>query len=452
MYRIIASFFATMLIAAALTPFIRKLAFKVGAVDNPNARRVNKVPMPTMGGLAIFIAFNFTNFCLLRFQYPTRQLLGLFLAECVVIATGVIDDMFELKPRQKMLGIILAAVVGYFCADLKMFVITLPFVGMIPLGWLSLPLTIIWIVSITNAINLIDGLDGLATGVAIIALTTSGLTGFFFLSVTDIYVSIMIFTLVFAMAGFLPWNFHPAKIYLGDTGSLFIGFMIAAFSLYGLKNATFITIIIPVIILGVPITDTLFAILRRILNKKPISQADKHHLHHQLMQMGLTHKQTVLVIYGIALIFSFIGMLYPLSTIWGSVLLTVATVFGLELFVETIGLVGTDRRPLLTAIKRLVLEATEKDHRQKVAAKRIKQAEQAALLEQLSQSQPKTAPKKDASVMLSPHLIEDLIDEMPEDMLIQLADSLDEQTHPKVHRRVVERLHKLKNQADKDKK
>ncbi len=168
----------------------------------------------------------------------------------------------------------------------------------------------------------------------------------------------MMATLVAALLGFLPYNFHPAKIYLGDTGSLFIGFMISVFSLYGLKNATFITLIIPVIILGVPITDTLYAILRRLLNKKPISQADKHHLHHRLMQMGLTHRQTVLVIYGIALIFSFISLLYPLSNLWGSILLTVATLFGLELFVEAIGLVGDTRQPLLNGIKYLVLKVS----------------------------------------------------------------------------------------------
>ena len=342
MYRIIASLFATMILSAILTPFIRLLAFKVGAVDNPNARRVNKVPMPTMGGLAIFLAFNVTNFLLLRKQYPIEQLWALLLAECIILVTGIIDDIYELKPRQKIYGI------------------TLPFLGTVTLGWLSLPITLIWILAITNAVNLIDGLDGLATGVAIIALSTSAVTGYFFLNVTNTFISIMMFTLVAALIGFLPYNFHPAKIYLGDTGSLFIGFMISVFALYGLKNATFITIIIPVIILGVPITDTVYAILRRILNKKPISQADKHHLHHRLMQMGLSHRQTVLVIYGIALIFSSISLLYPISSFWGSVLLTVATLLGLEIFVEVIGLVGESRRPLLNFIKKIVLLSENK--------------------------------------------------------------------------------------------
>ena len=165
--------------------------------------------------------------------------------------TGMIDDIFELKPRQKVLGITLAALVVYFIANIKMTTLTLPFLGVVSLGWFSLPITLIWILGITNAVNLIDGLDGLATGVAIIALSTSALTGYFFLNVTSTFISIMMATLVAALLGFLPYNFHPAKIYLGDTGSLFIGFMISVFSLYGLKNATFITLIIPVIILGV---------------------------------------------------------------------------------------------------------------------------------------------------------------------------------------------------------
>ncbi|KRM58713.1 glycosyltransferase family 4 protein [Secundilactobacillus malefermentans] len=364
-FEIIVSLFATMIVSAVLTPFVRKFAFMIGAEDRPNSRRVNKIPMPTLGGLAIFIAYTFATMVLLRNAIPQRQLWGVFAGECVIIATGVIDDVFVLKPRQKMLGISIAALVVYFGAGLKMTSITLPFIGSWQIGWLSLPITWLWIVAITNAINLIDGLDGLATGVSIIALTTTGITGFFFLNVANTYVAIMIFSLVAAMVGFLPYNFFPARIYLGDTGALFIGFMISTFSLYGLKNATFISVIIPVIILGVPITDTVYAILRRMLNRQPITHADKHHLHHRLMQIGLTHRQTVLVIYGIALIFSFISLLYPISTIWGSVLLTIAILIGLELFVEAIGLVGTDRQPFLNWIKRIVKSMTSRDSNDK---------------------------------------------------------------------------------------
>lgn len=359
MYKIFAALFTTMIISALLVPIVRKFAIKVGAVDNPNKRRINSKPMPTLGGLAIFIAFNITNFFFLRSQYPQKQMIVLFLAECIIILTGFIDDIYELKPKQKLLGIIIAALIVYYVAGIKMTTISIPFGGLFHLKWLSMPVTIIWIVAITNAINLLDGLDGLATGVSIIAVTTSALTSFFFLNNTGVFVSVLMLTLVAAMIGFLPYNFNPASIFLGDTGSLFIGFMISVFALYGLKNATFISLIIPIIILGVPITDTVYAILRRMLNKKPIFQADKHHLHHRLMQMGLTHRQTVLVIYGIALIFSFISLLFPLSNFWGSVALIIATLIGLELFVEAIGLVGSNRQPLLHLIKRMVLSSSD---------------------------------------------------------------------------------------------
>ncbi|MEJ1300440.1 MraY family glycosyltransferase [Latilactobacillus sakei] len=354
MFRIIVGLFATMLVSAAITPLVRRLAFVLGAVDKPNARRVNKKAMPSMGGLAIFIAFNVGTFILLRGQFPTHELFSIFLAECIIIITGMIDDIKELSPKEKMLGILIVGLVIYFLAGVRMNILTIPLVGTFKLGWLSFPITIFWILAITNAVNLIDGLDGLATGVSIIALFTMGVIAYFFLAITNVSVSIMIFCLVVALIGFLPHNFHPAKIFLGDTGALFIGFMIAVLSLKGLKNVTFITLLIPVIILGVPITDTVYAMLRRILNRKPISQADKHHLHHRLMQLGLSHRQTVLVIYGLALVFSLISLLYPLSTLWGSLALTIAVLFGLELFVESIGLVGENRQPLLHLLKRLL--------------------------------------------------------------------------------------------------
>lgn len=369
-FEIIVSLFATAIISAVLTPFVRRLAFKVGAVDEPSARRVNKVPMPTMGGLAIFLAFNFSTFFLLRAQIPTKQLWGIFGGECIIILTGVIDDIFVLKPYQKMIGISLAAIEVFVFANVRMTTLTIPFIGTVGLGWLSFPITYLWIAGITNAINLIDGLDGLATGVSIIALFTTGITGLFFLPTTNMYVVIMIFTLVAAEIGFLPYNFFPARIYLGDTGALFIGFMISVFSLSGLKNATFISVIIPVMILGVPITDTVFAMLRRILNKESIAHADKRHLHHRLMQMGLTHRQTVFVIYGISLIFSFIALLYPISPIWGSILLTIGILIGLELFVEAIGLAGQNRRPLLNWIQKIVTSTTSKDTSNRLESER----------------------------------------------------------------------------------
>ena len=363
LFKIAVSLFVTMFISAFITPFVRRLAFVLGAVDKPNARRVNKKPMPTMGGLAIFLGFTFSTFVMLRPQFNTHMLFSLFGAEAIVIITGMIDDIKELSPKQKMFGLFVASLVVYFLAGVRMTNINLGSWHW-ELGWLSLPITIIWILGITNAVNLIDGLDGLATGVSIIALVTMGIIGFFFLSVAQVGTPIMIFTLAAALVGFLPHNFHPAKIFLGDTGSLFIGFMLSVLSLQGLKNVTFISLIIPVIVMGVPITDTFFAIVRRRLAHVPVTQADKHHLHHRLMQMGLSHRQTVLVIYGISLIFAMIALLYPLSSTWGNILLTIGLIFALELFVELIGLLGPNRTPMLFAIRKLVnmMSRGDNDH------------------------------------------------------------------------------------------
>lgn len=349
MYRVLIMGVLTAVLTLILTPIVRKLAFIIGAVDHPDKRRVNKKVMPTIGGVAIFLSFFIAIFFLQ--PIPHNLILPLFLSTSIIILTGVVDDIKEISPRAKVLGILIASLVIYYYAEIRMDMITLPFIGEIKFGILSLPVTLLWIMSITNSINLIDGLDGLASGVSIIALSTMSIVSFFFLPTEGLIIFIQIFTLVFAIIGFLPYNFHPAKIYLGDTGALFLGFMIAVFSLYGLKNITIISLIVPITILGIPITDTVYAMLRRYLNNVPMSLADKHHMHHRLMSLGLTHRQTVLAIYAVALIFSFIALLYPISTMIGSIFITVALLIGLELFVELIGLVGEDRRPLLNKLR-----------------------------------------------------------------------------------------------------
>lgn len=362
MFKIIVELFFLVIIQAAITPFIRRLAFVLGAVDNPNARRVNKKPMPTLGGLGIFVTYNIGAFVLLREQFPTHELFSVLLASSVVVLTGMIDDILELKPRQKMIGIFVAALIIYFLAGIRMNVLNLPFIHHeIHLGWWSLPITIFWILALTNAVNLIDGLDGLADGVSMISLITMGIVGYFFLHTHQLYVPIACFMLAACLLGFLPYNFHPAKIFLGDTGALYIGFMIAILSLKGLKNVTFISLLVPIIILGVPITDTVYAMIRRWLNKQPVSQADKHHLHHQLMKMGLTHRQAVLTIYALSLIFSFVSLLFLLSPTWGVWPLIVALLFALELFVESIGLLGEKYKPLMHLIQKIINKRSTKD-------------------------------------------------------------------------------------------
>ncbi len=362
MFKIVVELFFLVIIQAAITPFIRRLAFVLGAVDIPNKRRVNKKPMPTLGGLGIFVTFNIGVFILLREQFPTHEAFSVLLGSSVIVLTGIIDDIMELKPRQKMFGIFIGSLVIYFLAGIKMSVLNLPFLNkQINLGWWSLPITIFWILALTNAVDLIDGLDGLADGVSMISLTTMGIVGYFFLHTGQLYIPISCFMLAACLLGFLPYNFHPAKMFLGDTGALYIGFMIAVFSLKGLKNVTFISMLVPVTILGVPITDTIYAMIRRKLNNQPVSQADKHHLHHQLMKMGLTHRQAVLAIYGISLIFSFISLLFLLSPVWGLWLLITGLAVALELFVESIGLLGEKYKPLLSLIQKIINSRSKKD-------------------------------------------------------------------------------------------
>ena len=352
---------STLILSAIATPLVRFLAFKIGAVDNPNARRINKVPMPTAGGLAVFIAFAVS----VLFFLPgiikhlnvngvyIHYVLPLVLAGGIIIVTGLIDDMKELKPLPKLSGILIAATIIWLWTDFRFDDFKIPFGG--PLihfpSWVSFFLTVLWIVAITNAVNLIDGLDGLVSGVSIISLTTMGIVSYFFLHDSNIFLPLTIFILVVSIAGFLPYNYHPAIIYLGDTGALFIGFMIGVLSLQGLKNSTAVAVVTPMIILGVPITDTVVAIIRRSLSGKKIYEADRMHLHHRLLSMGLTHRGTVLVIYAISFIFSLTSLLLNVSSRLGGVLLMVFLLLGVLILSEMVGIFGENRTPLLNTLR-----------------------------------------------------------------------------------------------------
>ena len=227
-------------------------------------------------------------------------------------------------------------------------------------------LTVLWIVSIKNEINLIDGLDGLVAGLSIISLLKMGIVYYFFLYDSNIFLSLTIFVLVAAIAGFLPYNYHPAIIYLGDTGALFIGFMIGVFSLQGLKNSTAVAVVTPIIILGVPITDTVVAIIRRKLSGQKIYEADRMHLHHRLLSLGLTHRGTVLVIYAISFIFSLTSLLLNISSQAGGVLLVVSLALGVEILCELIGIFGENRTPVLNLLRFI----GNSSYRQEMIAKR----------------------------------------------------------------------------------
>jgi len=349
-FKFVMRLFITMIVSLILTPIIKLISFKIGAVDRPGDRRINTKTMPTAGGLSIFLSFSFALLWEFRAMIPFDYVWPMLLGAAIVVVTGLLDDIFELTPLQKTLGLTLAALEIYFVAGIKISTVSIPYLGVFDLGWLGLPMTILWILAITNAVNLIDGLDGLASGVSIISLTTIGIISYFFLP-NSVEVPMVIFTLIAAIVGFFPYNFYPATIFLGDTGALFLGFMISVLSLQGLKNATFITVVTPMLILGVPITDTVYAMIRRKFNKQKISSADKMHLHHRLLSLGFTHRGTVLTIYALAMVFSFIALLMNYASKTAIILLSISTGFSIELFIELIGLVGENRQPLMCALK-----------------------------------------------------------------------------------------------------
>lgn len=340
-------FFASIL----LTPLVKKLAFIIGATDKPNQRKVHSRIMPRLGGLAIFLSFVIG----IIIVNPSQAYYGMYhypivIGSIIIILTGMLDDVKEISPKIKLAGQVAAAAVVVIYGGLQIEFIKLPFGGQIDFGYLSIPLTMIWIIGITNAINLIDGLDGLAGGVSTIALfTIAGMA----MVMSNPYVTIIALIVAASTVGFLVYNFHPAKIFMGDTGALFLGYIIAVLSLLGYKNITFISLIIPVIILGVPISDTFFAIIRRLVNKQPLSAPDKSHLHHCLLKAGFSHRQTVLLIYAMAAVFGLTAFIFSQATVWGSMIVILALLIAIEVFVEKIGLVREDYQPLLKFMKGL---------------------------------------------------------------------------------------------------
>ncbi|PWU02331.1 MAG: undecaprenyl-phosphate alpha-N-acetylglucosaminyl 1-phosphate transferase [Bacteroidetes bacterium] len=332
-----------------LTPLVKKLAFKIGATDKPNQRKVHQKIMPRLGGLAIYLSF-IIGMLVLRPGGP--HALPIIIGSIIIVITGILDDMLELSAKIKFIAQIAAAAIVVMWGGVHVQFINLPFGGQIEFGYLSIPLTIIWIVGITNAINLIDGLDGLAAGVSSIALITiSGMA----IIMGDGYVTAVATIVLASTLGFLLYNFHPAKIFMGDTGALFLGYMISVLSLLGFKNVTLISFIVPVIILGVPISDTFFAIIRRIVNKKPLSAPDKSHLHHCLLRTGFTHRQTVLIIYAMAAFFGLAAIIFSQAKLMGGFFLILVLLILIELIAETVGLVGKNYRPLIKMMRVLLI-------------------------------------------------------------------------------------------------
>ncbi len=310
-------------ILAAITsmivaPLMIKFAFKVGAVDVPkDERKIHAKPMPRIGGLSFILGFFVAIiFSLLTVKVDTSvNLVGFFIGSAIVAAVGFLDDIYHIKPWQKLLGQVIAAIL-VIISGLRICYINIPFITMYGLNdILSVIITFFWIIGVTNALNLIDGLDGLATGVS--AIATLALTIVFALNGSGELPLLITVALLGGLVGFLPYNFNPAKTFMGDTGSNFLGFTLATVSMIGMaKTYTLMAIVVPVVILGLPIFDTLFAICRRVLHHKSIMEADRGHIHHRLIDAGLSQKQAVLVLYGVTALLGILAVIILESNFW----------------------------------------------------------------------------------------------------------------------------------------
>ncbi|MEF9988264.1 MAG: MraY family glycosyltransferase [Christensenella sp.] len=305
----------TFFVTYTMTPLVRKLAFKVGAVDIPkDNRRMHSKPIPTMGGLAIFVAFAFG---MLAFVDMNTTYVGLLVGALIIIILGMLDDIYDLKPYIKLLGQICAALVVCF-SGVVIEKITW-FDQIIFFGNWAIPITVLWIVAITNTINLIDGLDGLACG--IVAISSFALLAVSLLSAGNPTVTVVAAILAGACLGFLPYNLNPAKIFMGDAGAMFLGFVLSVISIQGFfKVNAVVSFGIPFLVLGLPIADTAFAILRRLLKGQHPFHADRKHLHHRLIDMGLNQKQSVSLLYAISALLAISAILFAERAFMGAVL------------------------------------------------------------------------------------------------------------------------------------
>ncbi len=291
-----AALLCAMVVSFIMCPLVKSFAYKIGAIDVPkDGRRMHKKPVPRLGGLAIFLGFMVS---ILIFVHIDHSMQGILLGAVIIVVLGVVDDMTPLRAKFKFLVQILAALVAVY-HGVVIEILTNPnlFSGAPywSLGWLKYPVTVLWIVGVTNAVNLIDGLDGLASGVSTISAITMLVIA---ILVSEQQVAIVMAALAGACLGFMPYNRNPAKMFMGDTGSTFLGYILATYSIQGLfKYYAIVSFAVPFLILGLPIFDTAFAIVRRLAHGQSPMTPDRGHIHHRMMDMGLNQKQTVAALY-----------------------------------------------------------------------------------------------------------------------------------------------------------
>ncbi|MFH1824251.1 MAG: MraY family glycosyltransferase [Candidatus Firestonebacteria bacterium] len=331
MLKYIFLFFISFIISAFFIPKIIRFAIKHDAVDKPAHRKIHKKITPLFGGIAIYLAlfltigiyFLFSNYfrasLFMDNFFLGKKLLGLFLGSTFLLSTGIIDDKWGLPPKLKLFGQIMAVVI-ILLFGVRMIGVTIPFFNKyIVFPYLiSVSITLIWVIAIINSVNFVDGLDGLAAGIVfissmaffIIAFFKPPQSSFLFASKVSYFICILSVIVAGGILAFLKFNFNPAKIFMGDCGSQFLGLMLASISIIGsFKGITAFTLFTPVLILTVPIFDIIFAVYRRLKKHVPISKADKSHLHHRLLALGLTPRQAVIILYIVSILFSSVAII-----------------------------------------------------------------------------------------------------------------------------------------------
>lgn len=300
---VVLALLVALVVSFLMTPVVKTFAYKVGAIDVPkDARRMHKVPIPRLGGLAIFMGFMVSILLFVNIR-GNQQMQSILLGAVIIVVLGVVDDIMALPAMLKFVVQIIAALIPAV-NGVTILAFSNPNIFSDKLYWvlgsLSVPFTVIWIVAITNSVNLIDGLDGLANGVSAISATTMLVIALLY---SEAQVAIVMAALVGACVGFVPYNLNPAKMFMGDTGATFLGYILATMSIQGLfKYYAVISFVVPFLILGLPIFDTTFAFVRRIAHGQSPMHADRGHIHHRLIDMGLNQKQAVATLYVISAI------------------------------------------------------------------------------------------------------------------------------------------------------
>lgn len=305
--KILIMVFSIFLFVAFLVPFVKKIATHIGALDVPDERKVHKQAMPRLGGLAIYFGFLLGY---MLFGAHSLVMNAILIGSFIIVITGVIDDIKPLKASTKLIGQVAASLVIVFYGNILLRDIS-AFGIYIDFGWWSYPLTIFFILGCINCMNLIDGLDGLAGGLSAIYFLTIGIIAA--MKGSQGLELVLSFVMLGSCLGFLVHNFNPASIFMGDSGSMFLGFVISVVALLGFKNVTMTSLIIPLLVLAIPILDTIFAIIRRLLKGQSISKPDKFHIHHQLLNRNFSQRTTVLIIYVVDILFAFASIVYVLK-------------------------------------------------------------------------------------------------------------------------------------------